>query len=157
MATIEYSGKAIAHGQKVAIVVSRFNELISKQLLAGALDELTRLSEKECAVEVFWVPGSFEIAGTAARLAEKGGYDGILALGCLIEGETDHYKLLATEVAKGLAKLAVEGSVPVGFGVLATHSFEDALNRAGIKAGNEGALAMRSLIEMMDLYGQVKK
>ena len=157
MPTTEHSGRAIARGQRIAIVVSRFNELISKQLLSGALDELTRLSEKECTVEVFWVPGSFEIAGMAARLVERGGYDGILALGCLIEGETDHYKLLASEVAKGLAKLSVKGKLPVGFGVLTTHSMEDALARAGVKAGNEGAEAMRSLIEMMDLYTGIKK
>ncbi len=152
----EYTGSQVAKGYKIGVVISRFNELISGKLLSGALDELERHSAEECEVLIFWVPGSFEIPQTTARLLEKGGFDGVLALGCLIEGETDHYRILAGEVAKGLAQLSIKHTVPVGFGILTTHSLEEALDRAGAKAGNKGAEAMVSLLEMIDLYKKLK-
>jgi 6,7-dimethyl-8-ribityllumazine synthase len=154
MAHTEHKPSIVAKGLKLAIVCSRFNELITKELLDGALDALNRLSAKDgdCKAEIFWVPGSFEIPGTIARLLEKGGWDGVLAVGCLIEGNTDHYKLLASEVTKGCAMLALKHPVPIGFGVLTTPSLDTALERAGTKAGNKGADAMESLLETIAVY-----
>jgi len=157
MTKTEFSGRTIARGYRIAIVVSRFNDLISKELLRGALLELDRHTEKECDVRIYWVPGSFEVAGTVARLLEKGEFDGILALGCLIQGETDHYRLLATEITKGLSNLSIKNSIPIGFGVLTVSSLEDALERAGTKAGNKGGEAMVSLLEMIDLYKKIRE
>lgn len=156
MPTKEFRGTLVAKGYTIGIVVSRFNELISKSLLAGALEELERHTEVECKVEVFWTPGGFEIPGTVARLLEKGGFNGVLALGCLIEGETDHYRILANEVAKGLANLSIKHDTPISFGILTTHTLEEALNRAGAKARNKGAEALSSLLEMIDLYKKLK-
>ncbi len=155
MAVKEYKARIIAKGLNIAIVCSRFNELVTKELLAGALDKLERLSAEECEVDIHWVPGSFEIPGTVARLLKKGGYDGILALGCLIEGHTDHYRLLASEVTKGCALLAVKNDVPIGFGILTTPTLETALERAGTKAGNKGADAMESLLETIAVYRHI--
>lgn len=157
MAVTEHKAQIIAGGLKLGIVASRFNDLITKELLAGALDKLKRLSVEECEVDVYWVPGSFEITGTIARLLKKGSYDGVLALGCLIEGHTDHYKLLASEVTKGCAMLAMEHSVAVGFGVLTTPSLETALERAGTKAGNRGAQAMEALLETIAVYKGIEE
>ncbi len=157
MAIREYFGTAVARGYNIAIVVSRFNELVTKELLHGAVTELLRHTDKECNVEVFWVPGSFELPQTVARIIERGGFDGILALGCLIEGETDHYRILASEIAKGLANLSLKHSLPISFGVLTTHSLEEAMERAGAKAGNKGGEAMISLLEMIDLYKKLRK
>ncbi len=152
MSKKELRGQAIGKGYKIGIVIPRFNDLISKELLRGALEELERHSVEECTTEVLWVAGSFEIPQACARMIEKGGYDGILALGCLIEGQTDHYRLLANEVAKALTNLSVAHKVPISFGVLTVRTLEQALERAGTKAGNKGGEAMLSLLEMIDLY-----
>jgi len=157
VAVTEHKAQIIAGGLKIGIVASRFNELITKELLAGALDKLKRLSVEECEVDVFWVPGSFEIPGTMARLIKKGGYDGVLALGCLIEGHTDHYKLLASEVTKGCATLAMKKDVAIGFGILTTPTLETALERAGTKAGNKGAQAMEALLETIAVYKGIEE
>lgn len=147
-----YSARVIADELKLAIVVSRFNDLVTGQLLQGALDALDRHSVSECSAEVFWVPGSFELPAVAKRLAATGRFDGILALGALLRGDTDHYELLAAEVTKGLANLSMQVDFPISFGVLACDSLEQALHRAGTKAGNKGADAMLSLLEMTNLY-----
>jgi len=158
VAVHEHKPSIVAKKLKLAIVASRFNELITQELLAGALDALHRLTPEgeEGSVEIFWVPGSFEVPGTIAQLIERGGFDGILALGCLIAGDTDHYKLLAAEVAKGCAMLALKKGVPIGFGILTTPNLETALERAGTKAGNKGAEAMESLLETIAVYRQIK-
>ena len=150
-----YSAKAVAEGLQLAIVVSRFNELLTNQLLSGAVDALERHSAGDCDVDVYWVPGSFELPAFARRLCESGKYDGVLALGALIRGDTDHYELLASEVTKGLAQLAIHMEVPVSFGVITCDTLEQALQRAGTKAGNKGADAMVSLIEMVNLCGSI--
>ena len=150
-----YSAKAVADGLKLAIVVSRFNELITSQLLDGALDALDRHSASECDVDVYWVPGSFELPATAKRLCNTKRYNGVLALGALIRGGTDHYDLLAAEVTKGMANLSMQGDVPVAFGVLTCDSLEQALERAGTKAGNKGADSMVSLIEQVNLTASI--
>ncbi|HES58300.1 MAG TPA: 6,7-dimethyl-8-ribityllumazine synthase [Firmicutes bacterium] len=151
-----YSAKAVADGLKVAVCASRFNELVVTQLLDGALDALDRHSAGESDADVFWVPGSFELPATAKRLCDTGRYDGVLALGALIRGGTDHYDLLAAEVTKGLANLSMQSAVPVSFGVLTCDTLEQALERAGTKAGNKGADAMVSLIEMVNLSASIE-
>ncbi len=151
-----YSAKAVADGLKVAICASRFNELVTSQLLDGALDALDRHSAGDSDADVFWVPGSFELPATAKRLCDTGRYDGVLALGALIRGGTDHYDLLAAEVTKGLATLGMHSSVPVSFGVLTCDTLEQALERAGTKAGNKGADSMVALIEMINLSASIE-
>jgi 6,7-dimethyl-8-ribityllumazine synthase len=148
-----YRPRVVAEGLNIGIVVSRFNELVTEQLLNGAIDALERHStgEDECDYDVYYVPGSFELPAVARRLAASGRYDGVLALGTLLHGDTDHYELLAAEVTKGLSQVALGTDVPVGFGVLTCDTLEQALERAGSKAGNKGALAMVSLIEMINL------
>ncbi len=150
-----YTPRVLAEGLNIAIVASRFNELITSQLLEGALDALERHSVSECNVDVFWVPGSFELPATARKVCDSGRYDGVLALGALLRGDTDHYDLLAAEVTKGLANLSQQSAVPVSFGVLTCDSLEQALNRAGTKAGNKGADALVALLEMINLYGVI--
>ena len=150
-----YSAKVIGDGLKLAIVVSRFNELITRQLLEGALDAMERHSNADCDADVYWVPGSFELPAIARRLCDCERYDGVLALGALVRGGTDHYDLLASEVTKGLANLSMHTDVPVSFGVLTCDTLEQALERAGTKAGNKGADAMISLIELANLAGVI--
>jgi 6,7-dimethyl-8-ribityllumazine synthase len=152
-----YLPKAIVSEAKIAIVVSRFNELITSQLLQGAIDALERHSEEDCDYDVYWVPGAFELPGMVRRLADTKRYDGVLALGALLRGDTDHYDLLASEVTKGLSQVALHTDVPVSFGVLTCDTLEQALNRAGTKGGNKGADAMLSLIEMMNLVAAVNE
>lgn len=148
-----YRPRTIAEDVKIGIVVSRFNELITEQLLSGAIDLLERHStgDDACDYDVYYVPGSFELPAMARRLAATGRYDGVLALGALLRGDTDHYELLAAEVTKGLAGVALHTDVPVAFGVVTCDTLEQALHRAGTKAGNKGADAMLGLIEMINL------
>jgi 6,7-dimethyl-8-ribityllumazine synthase len=150
-----YTPRVLADGLNLAIVISRFNELITSQLLEGALDALERHSVAECNADVFWVPGSFELPCVARKVCESGRYDGIIALGALLRGDTDHYDLLAAEVTKGLANLSMKAEIPVAFGVLTCDALEQALHRAGTKSGNKGADAMISLLEMINLYGAI--
>lgn len=148
-----YRPRTIAEDLTVGIVVSRFNELITEQLLNGAVDLLERHStgDGECDYDVYYVPGSFELPPIARRLAATGRYHGVLALGALLRGDTDHYELLAAEVTKGLASVAMQTDVPIAFGVVTCDTLEQALHRAGTKAGNKGADAMLGLIEMINL------
>ncbi|MEZ5338182.1 MAG: 6,7-dimethyl-8-ribityllumazine synthase [bacterium] len=146
-----FRGKCVADGIRVAVVAASFNELVVNQLVEGAEDALERVSMSESEMDTYWVPGCFEIPQTVSWLLEQGGYDGVLALGCLIRGETDHYEHLATEVTRGLGSLATISSVPIAYGVLTCESLEQALHRAGSKHGNKGAESMQSLIEMINL------
>jgi 6,7-dimethyl-8-ribityllumazine synthase len=150
-----YRARAIGEELRLAIVVSRFNELLTSQLLEGALDALERHSSDDCDADVYWVPGSFEIPATVRRLCDTERYHGVLALGALVRGDTDHYDLLASEVTKGLANLSLHTDVPVSFGVITCDTLEQALARAGTKAGNKGADAMLGLIEMVNLSAAI--
>lgn len=145
----EFKGRLDATGRTFALVVSRFNELISRELLAGALDCLERHSAK--AVDIFWVPGSFEIPPVVRQLAASKRYDGIVGLGAVIRGDTPHAEYISAEVAKGLAKVAMETGVPVSFGIITADTLEQALERAGAKQGNKGWNAALSAIELANL------
>jgi len=152
METREFKGKLDATGRKFALVVSRFNELVGKQLLAGALDCLERHNAK--AVDIVWVAGAFEIPAVALRLASMKKCDAVIALGAVIRGDTPHAEYISSEVAKGIAHVYLETGVPVAFGVITSDTLEQALERAGAKAGNKGWTAALSAIEMADLEKQ---
>lgn len=154
MKTIE--GKLDASGLKVAIIVSRFNEFITNKLLGGALDCLKRNNAGENDITVVWVPGSFEIPSVTQKLAVSGKYDAVICLGAVIRGATPHFDVVASEVSKGVAKVSMEASIPVIFGVLTTDTIEQAIERAGTKSGNKGFDAALSAIEMANLYKQIK-
>lgn len=144
-------GNLNATGMKAAIVVARFNELITSRLLAGALDGLRRHGAAEEDITVAWVPGAMEIPLAARRLAESGRHDAVICLGAVIRGATDHYRYVAGEAAKGIAQVGLQTGVPVIFGVLTTDTIEQAVERAGTKAGNKGFEAAMTAIEMVNL------
>ena len=148
-------GKLNAKGKKFGIIASRFNELISNQLIAGAKDCLLRHESKETDITVAWVPGSFEIPLAAKKMAKSKKYDAVICLGAVIRGGTPHFDYIAAEVSKGIANVGLETGVPVIFGVLTTDTIEQALERAGTKAGNKGWDAALSAIEMVDLFGKI--
>jgi 6,7-dimethyl-8-ribityllumazine synthase len=151
-----YEGQLVATGYRFAVVVSRFNEFITSKLLGGALDALARHGvDVERDVEVAWVPGSWEIPLVAARFARSGKYDAVICLGCVIRGDTPHYEYIASEASKGIAQSMLESGVPIAFGVLTTDNIEQAIERAGTKAGNKGADAAMSAIEMVSLLRQL--
>jgi 6,7-dimethyl-8-ribityllumazine synthase len=145
-------GHLNATGFKIALCASRWNGVVTDRLVAGALDALIRHGADEKNVDLVRVPGSFELHQAAAKLAAKGRYDAVIALGCLIRGETPHFDLLAAEAAKGLAQVAVTSGVPVIFGVLTCDTMDQAVDRAGGKAGNKGWDAALAAIEMVSLY-----
>ena len=149
MRTLE--GKLVAEGMKVGIVAARFNEFITNKLLGGALDGLTRHDVREEDIEVAWVPGAFEIPLIAARMAKSGKYDAVICLGAVIRGSTSHYDYVCNEVSKGIAAVSLETGVPVLFGVLTTENIEQAIERAGTKAGNKGYDCALSAVEMVNL------
>lgn len=147
--TIE--GKLIVTNEKFAIIVSRFNEFISSKLLSGAIDELTRHGVEENNITVIWSPGAFEIPVLAKKLAKSGTYDSIIALGAIIRGSTPHFDYVSAELSKGIASVSLDTGVPVIFGVLTTENIEQAIERAGTKAGNKGSDAAKAAIEMANL------
>ena len=151
--TIE--GKLVSKGKKYGIVVARFNEFISSKLLGGALDALGRHGVGEDEVTVAWTPGSFEIPVVAKKMAESGTYDAVIALGAVIRGNTPHFDYVANEVSKGVAHVALATGVPILFGVLTTDTIEQAVERAGTKAGNKGFDAACAAIEMVNLMEQL--
>jgi len=151
-----FTGRLNGEGKRFAIVVSRFNELVTERLVAGARACLVQHGVREDDVDVFWVPGAWELPPVAKRAAESGRYDGIVALGCVIRGETPHFDYVAGEASKGLASVALSSRVPVAFGVLTTDTPDQALARAGGKAGNKGWDAAMSALEMSDLYRQLE-
>ncbi|ACQ52091.1 6,7-dimethyl-8-ribityllumazine synthase [Clostridium botulinum] len=146
-----YEGKLTAEGLKVGIIVSRFNEFITSKLLAGSIDCLKRHGAKEDNIEVCWVPGAFEIPVIAKKMASKGKYDAVICLGAVIRGATPHFDYVSSEVSKGVAHVSLDKEVPVIFGVLTTNTIEQAIERAGTKAGNKGYDAAMSAIEMSNL------
>ena len=153
MKTIE--GKLIAEGLKVGIVVARFNEFIGSRLLSGAVDGLVRHGMEEDDIEVAWVPGAFEIPVMAQRMAQSKKYDAIICLGAVIKGATSHYAYVCAEVSKGVASVSLQFGLPVMFGVLTTDNIEQALERAGTKAGNKGYDCALSAIEMANMFRQI--
>jgi 6,7-dimethyl-8-ribityllumazine synthase len=145
-------GKIDAKGLKVGLVVSRFNDFINERLLEGALDALTRNGAVERDLCVVKVPGAFEIPLAAQKMAKSGMYDAVICLGCVIRGATPHFEYISAEVAKGIAKVSLESSIPVSFGVITADNLEQAIERAGTKAGNKGWDAALSAIEMINLF-----
>jgi 6,7-dimethyl-8-ribityllumazine synthase len=148
-------GQLNASGHKFGIIVSRFNGLITEQLLSGALDCLRRHGASEDAMTIVYSPGSFEIPQLALKLAVAGSVDAIICLGCVIRGETPHFDYIAGEVTKGIAQAGLQTGMPVAFGVLTTENLSQALERAGAKAGNKGWDAAESAIEMVSVYEQL--
>jgi len=146
------NGNFDGKGLKVGIVVSRFNNFITEKLLNGAIDCLTRHNVDENSISVFWVPGSYEIPAVAKKIASLNKFDAIICLGCVIRGDTPHFDFIASEVSKGVAQVSLETNIPVIFGVLTTDTIEQAIERAGTKAGNKGFDAALSAIELANLY-----
>lgn len=144
-------GKVVAQEMKVGIVVARFNEFITSKLLGGALDGLTRHDVPEENVDVAWVPGAFEIPLIASKMAKSGKYDAVICLGAVIRGATSHYDYVCNEVSKGVAQVSLQSDIPVMFGVLTTDNIEQAIERAGSKAGNKGYECATGAIEMVNL------
>ncbi len=152
-----YEGKLLADGLRFGIVASRFNELITRRLLSGALDALRRHGAADDNIEIAWVPGGFELPPVAERLAESGKYDAVICLSAIIRGATPHFEYVASETAKGIAQVALRTGLPVIYGVVTADTIEQAVERAGTKAGNRGADAARSAIEMANLLRELPK
>lgn len=151
-----FEGNLIAEGKKFGIVVGRFNEFIGSKLLGGALDTLKRHGVKEEEIEITWVPGAFEIPLIAKKLAVSGRYDAVITLGAVIRGATPHFEVVSSEVSKGVASASLDTGVPIIFGVLTTDSIEQAIERAGTKAGNKGSEAAATAIEMANLMSEIQ-
>jgi 6,7-dimethyl-8-ribityllumazine synthase len=152
MTAASFEGKLDAKGLKVGLVVSRFNNFLTDKLVDGALDCLVRHGAELSAQTVARVPGSFEVPPVAARMAESGKFDAVVCLGAVIRGDTPHFDYIASEVSKGVAKLSMDHKIPVIFGVITTDTIEQAIERAGTKAGNKGWDAAMAAIEMVNLY-----
>ncbi|BBI33147.1 6,7-dimethyl-8-ribityllumazine synthase [Cohnella abietis] len=154
--SIVYEGHLVSKGLKYGVVVGRFNEFITSKLLGGALDALKRHGVEENEIEIAWVPGAFEIPFIAQKLAESGKYDAVITLGAVIRGSTPHFDYVSSEVTKGVAAISLKTGVPTIFGVLTTDSIEQAVERAGTKAGNKGWDAATTAIEMANLTRSIK-
>ena len=151
-----YEGKLVSQDIKVGIVVARFNEFITSKLLGGAIDGLKRENVKEEDIEVAWVPGAFEIPLIAKKMAESKKYDAVICLGAVIRGATSHYDYVCAEVSKGVAQVSMNSEIPVMFGILTTDTIEQAVERAGTKAGNKGFECAQGAIEMVNLIREMK-
>ena len=154
MKTLE--GKLVAKGIRVGIVAARFNEFITSKLLSGAMDGLIRHDVQEEDIHVAWVPGAFEIPLIASKMAKSGKYDAVICLGAVIRGSTSHYDYVCSEVSKGIAAVGLDSGIPVLFGVLTTENIEQAIERAGTKAGNKGYDCALSAIEMVNLIREIE-
>lgn len=154
MKTLE--GKLVAKGMRVGIVAARFNEFITSKLLSGAMDGLIRHDVQEEDIHVAWVPGAFEIPLIASKMAGSGKYDAVICLGAVIRGSTSHYDYVCNEVSKGIAAVGLDSGIPVLFGVLTTENIEQAIERAGTKAGNKGYDCALSAIEMVNLIREIE-
>jgi 6,7-dimethyl-8-ribityllumazine synthase len=152
-----FEGGLDGTGRRVAIAASRFNRLVTEQLVAGAVEALRRHGVAEADVDLAWAPGAFELPPVAARLAASGRYAGVVAIGAVVRGETPHFDHVAGQAAAGLAAVARTAAVPVAFGVLTTDTMEQALDRAGGKAGNKGAEAALTVLEMAGLLEAIDK
>ncbi|MDD4980382.1 MAG: 6,7-dimethyl-8-ribityllumazine synthase [Candidatus Omnitrophica bacterium] len=154
--TKRIEGNLIAKGKKFAIVASRFNDFVTKELVAGCLDTLIRHGAGEEGLTVTWVPGAFEIPLLAQGLAKSKSYDAVICLGTVIRGSTPHFEYIASEAAKGIAKVSLDTGLPVIFGIITADTIEQAVERAGTKEGNKGRDAALSAIEMVNLLTQIK-
>jgi 6,7-dimethyl-8-ribityllumazine synthase len=152
----EYEGQLISKGFKYAVVVSRFNYFITEKLLDGAIDALSRTGATDNEIEVFKVPGSFEIPLVVKRLAQKKKFDAIICLGSIIRGETPHFDYIASEVSKGIAMLNLEYTIPISFGIITADNTDQAIERAGNKMGNKGFQAAQSAVELLNLFKDAK-
>jgi len=152
-----YEGKLVSKDIKVGIVAARFNEFITSKLLGGAVDALMRHDVNENDIEVAWVPGAFEIPLIASKMAKSGKYDAVICLGAVIRGSTTHYDYVCSEVSKGIANVSLNSNIPVMFGVLTTENIEQAIERAGTKAGNKGYDCAVGAIEMVNLIREIEK
>jgi 6,7-dimethyl-8-ribityllumazine synthase len=155
--TTTYTGRLDGSGMRIALVCGRFNDLITERLLGGATDALVRHGVDEGSITVVWTPGAFELPLTARQLAASGEFDAVVCLGAVIRGDTGHYDQVANNAAAGIQRAGLDTGVPVVFGVLTTDTIEQAVERAGTKAGNKGAEAAVSAIEMADLLRQLPK
>ena len=151
-----FEGKLVSKEIKVGIVAARFNEFITAKLVSGAVDGLLRHDVREEDIHVAWVPGAFEIPLIAAKMAGSGKYDAVICLGAVIRGSTSHYDYVCSEVSKGVASVSLKSGIPVMFGVLTTDSIEQAIERAGTKAGNKGAECAQGAIEMVNLLREIE-
>ncbi len=152
-----YEGKLVSEGIRVGIVAARFNEFITSKLLGGAVDALTRHDVKEEDIEVAWVPGAYEIPLIAQKMVNSGKYDAVICLGAVIRGATTHYDYVCNEVAQGIATVSLKADIPVMFGVLTTENIEQAIERAGTKAGNKGYDVACGAVEMVNLIREIEK
>ncbi|MCR5368319.1 MULTISPECIES: 6,7-dimethyl-8-ribityllumazine synthase [Eubacterium] len=148
-------GKVVAEGMKVGIVAARFNEFIVSKLVSGAVDGLVRHDVNEDDITLAWVPGAFEIPLIAKKMAKSGKYDAVICLGTVIRGQTSHYDYVCNEVSKGIAQVSLESEIPVMFGILTTENIEQAVERAGTKAGNKGYDCALGAIEMVNLMREM--
>ncbi len=151
-----YEGNLVSKNIRIGIVAARFNEFITSRLLSGAVDGLTRHDVKDEDIHVAWVPGAFEIPLIASKMAKSGKYDAVICLGAVIRGSTSHYDYVCNEVSKGIASISLSSGVPVMFGVLTTENIEQAIERAGTKAGNKGYDCALGAIEMVNLLREIE-
>lgn len=151
-----FEGNLVAKEIKIGIVAARFNEFITSKLVSGAMDGLLRHDVKEEDIHVAWVPGAFEIPLIASKMAKSGKYDAVICLGAVIRGSTSHYDYVCSEVSKGIASVSLSSDIPVMFGVLTTENIEQAIERAGTKAGNKGYDCALGAIEMVDLIRKIE-
>ena len=151
-----FEGHLTDAGGRYAIVVSRFNSLITGRLLEGALDALRRHGVDDDRVDVYWVPGSFEVPVLVRRLVDAGGYQALITLACVIRGGTPHFDYVSSEITKGVSQISMASGVPVGFGVLTCDTVEQAIDRAGVKSGNKGAEAALAALEMLSLFQRME-
>lgn len=152
-----FEGKLVSENIRVGVVCARFNDFIVSRLLAGCEDTLLRHGVREEDIAVAWVPGAFEIPLIASKMAKCGKYDAVIALGAVIRGSTSHYDYVCSEVSKGVAQVALNSDIPVMFGVLTTDTIEQAVERAGTKAGNKGAECAQGAIEMVNLIRELER
>ena len=150
-----YEGKLVSNNIKIGIVAARFNEFITAKLLSGALDGLRRHDVKEEDIAVAWAPGAFEIPLLASKMAKSGKYDAVICLGAVIRGSTSHYDYVCNEVSKGIASVSLNSGIPVMFGVVTTENIEQAIERAGTKAGNKGYDCALAAIEMVNVIREI--
>lgn len=151
-----FEGKLVSKNIRIGIVAARFNEFITSKLVGGALDALKRHDVSEDAVDIAWVPGAFEIPLIASKMAKSGKYDAVICLGAVIRGSTSHYDYVCSEVSKGIAQVSLSSDIPVMFGVLTTENIEQAIERAGSKAGNKGFDCAVGAIEMVNLIHEIE-
>lgn len=147
----KFEGKFDARGKKIAIVGSRFNDFFTSELMAGALDCLTRHGVTEDQIDTAWVPGGFEIPLAAKRFVKTGRYAAVICVGCLIQGDTPHFQYISSEVTKGIAMVSLESDIPVIYGIITAETLDQAIERSGTKAGNKGFDAAMTALEMIDL------